>query len=234
MYILILRTQNQNLMTNLKLNKYIWALIIAIIFLFGVFLGYEYFRARQLSEENKILWKLMLANSNQHNSKTEVYYNPNEQSSQLNAYDYAYSRLMHIKHVIENQDGYRMFFDKKKPIRRELDFEMLLKIASNNSKFDANFQVNNGRGPSDAIFSNGSEDKTIVELKLASNPGLKKCLNQIKIYEKANGNCQSILAIMAFTEKQLIRVRKVMEGLNMIEGRSLVLIDASKKKSASV
>lgn len=58
-------------------------------------------------------------------------------------------RVKFLKHVIENQDGYRLFYVKGVPISRESDLQIMFKLTWFASKFSADAEVNNGRGPAD-------------------------------------------------------------------------------------
>jgi hypothetical protein len=46
------------------------------------------------------------------------------------------------------------------------------------TEFDVNREVNNGRGPVDFKVSFGADDKSLIEVKLASNSSLKRNLEQ--------------------------------------------------------
>src|SRR5690606_10991375 len=86
-----------------------------------------------------------------------------------NSLDEAYQRVIFLKQMTENNDGYRFFYVKGNPIKREQDLQLLFKLTWFASKYDVNAEVHNGRGPVDFKISNGSNDKSLVEFKLASN-----------------------------------------------------------------
>jgi hypothetical protein len=145
-------------------------------------------------------------------------------------------RLLFLKSVIEDQDGYRFFYFKGKPIQREADLQILYRLTWYASIFDANREVNNGRGPVDFKISKGSKDKTLVEFKLASNSKLKMNLkHQVGIYEVANNMAKSIKAILYFSESEFHRVHGILKELELENRRDVVLIDArmDNKPSAS-
>ncbi|HRB21600.1 MAG TPA: hypothetical protein PLB54_07865, partial [Nitrosomonas sp.] len=101
---------------------------------------------------------------------------------------------------------------------------------------DVNTEVNNGRGPVDYKISRGSNDSTLVEFKLASNSKLKQNLaKQVEIYKSANQTKKSIKVILYFSAVELANVKRVMNELELTEGKELVLIDAqaTNKPSAS-
>src|SRR6056297_1562812 len=152
-------------------------------------------------------------------------------------FDDAYQRVLFLKQVIENNDGYRVFYLKGQPIKREADLQLMFRLTWFASPNDVNAEVNNGRGPVDYKISRGSRDSTLVEFKLASNSKLKQNLEkQVEIYEAANQTHQSIKVVLYFSDQELAKLLKIMKELGLQEGKGLVLIDASgtNKPSASV
>jgi len=147
----------------------------------------------------------------------------------------AYKRVEYLKKVIEDNDGYKLFYHNGVPIKREIDLQIIYRLTWFATPFDVNREPNNGRGPVDYSISMGSFDKTLVEFKLASNSKLKKNLqNQVKIYEKANSTESSIKAIMYFDQEELIKVSKILKELKLDNDRNIILIDAGQKTSASI
>lgn len=145
-------------------------------------------------------------------------------------------RLHYLKSVIENQDGYRIFFYGGKPIHREADLQLMYKLTWCASIYDVNREVNNGRGPVDFKVSKGSRDKTLIEFKLASNSKLKQNLkHQVGVYEAANDTAKSIKAILYFSESEFRKVQTILTELELNRRRDVVLIDArpTNKPSAS-
>lgn len=143
----------------------------------------------------------------------------------------AYSRVMYLKQVIENNNGYRIFYLKGNPIKRESDLQLMFRLTWYASVSDVNSEVDNGRGPVDYKISRGSQDKTLVEFKLASNTKLKQNLaNQVKVYEKANQTKKSIKVILYFTDEELTKLIALFKQLKIKEGKDLVIIDARPNK----
>ncbi|MBK0379342.1 hypothetical protein [Mucilaginibacter segetis] len=145
-------------------------------------------------------------------------------------------RVNFMKHVIEKNDGYRIFYVKGQPIKREQDVQIIFRLTWHASTFDVNREVNNGRGPVDYAVSKGAADKTLVEFKLASNSQLKKNLqNQVSIYEEANNTTKSITVIVYFTLYELQSLKLLLKELKLTENKSIILIDArsDNKTSAS-
>jgi hypothetical protein len=153
-----------------------------------------------------------------------------------NTHEEAYKRVMYLKQVIENNDGYRIFYLKGEPIKRESDLQLMFRLTWYASTDDVNAEVNNGRGPVDYKISRGSKDSTLVEFKLASNSKLKQNLEkQVEVYKAANQTDKSIKVIIYFNDTELAKVLKIMKDLDLKEGKELVLIDAraSNKPSGS-
>lgn len=142
-----------------------------------------------------------------------------------------------LKHVIENQDGYRLFYDNRgKKIEREKDLQIAFKLVWEGSPSSADAEVNNGRGPVDFKISRGSFDTTLVEFKLASNSRIEKNLqNQVEIYEAANRTTQSYKVILFFTQADEAKLRRLIRKLKIPTDAGIILIDARRdnKPSAS-
>jgi hypothetical protein len=150
------------------------------------------------------------------------------------SYQEALNRIGFLKQVIENNDGYRLFYVDHKPIKREEDLQIIYRLTWYASDFDVNREVNNGRGPVDYAISKGSKDKTLIEFKLASNSKLKQNLaKQVAIYEKANSTQKSIKAILYFDNNELRKVQKILKELKAENSPNIILIDAGRKISAS-
>jgi len=76
-------------------------------------------------------------------------------------YEEAWQRVMFLKDVIENKDGYRIFYVKGEPIQREADLQILFRLTWFGSPSDVNREVNNGRGPVDFKISRSKSDSTL-------------------------------------------------------------------------
>lgn len=148
----------------------------------------------------------------------------------------ARQRVAFLRHVIEDMDGYRMFWLKGKPLHREQDLHILYRLTWFATPSDVNREVNNGRGPVDFKISRGALDKSLVEFKLASNTKLEANLaNQVAIYERASDTDRSIKVVMFFSAAQKARVTAILKRLKMDDHPGVVLIDARRdnKPSAS-
>lgn len=151
-------------------------------------------------------------------------------------YEEARSRALFLKHVLEDQDGYRLFYHDGEPVQREADFQRLFKLVWFGTSSDVNSEVNNGRGPVDFKISRGTADRSLVEFKLAKNSKLKRNLErQVAIYETASGADRSLKVIGYFSREQLTRVENILRELKLEDDPSIILIDcrADNKTSAS-
>lgn len=152
------------------------------------------------------------------------------------SYTAALKRIQFLKTVIEDNDGYKLFYHKGQPIKREADLQIIYRLTWFATTFDVNREPNNGRGPVDYAISKGSKDKTLVEFKLASNSQLKRnLLNQVAIYEQANQTKSSIKVILFFDTFEFLKVAEILKELKLDNDPNIILIDAGKdnKKSAS-
>lgn len=139
----------------------------------------------------------------------------------------ARARVGFLKNRIEDRDGYRFFWDKGKPIRRESDIQLLFDLTWFATPSDVNREVNNGRGPVDFKISRGSRDRSLVEFKLASNRKLRQnLLHQVSIYERASETRKSLKVIVYFTEEELERVNSILKDLLLQDDSNIILIDA--------
>ena len=136
--------------------------------------------------------------------------------------------------MIEDKDGYRIFYIDGKPVKREQDLQLMFKLTWFRTEYDVNSEVNNGRGPVDTKISRGKKNANLVEFKLAKNTALEKNLdNQVKIYEKASDTDKSIKVIMYFNDSELEKVTRILKKLKLEKREDIILIDASPKMSAS-
>lgn len=178
--------------------------------------------AQKLFEENLLRLVALL-------DKTTFY------DAEPNSYEAGMQRVQFLKHVIEKQDGYRLFYVKGVPISRESDLQIMFKLTWFASKFSADAEVNNGRGPADFLVSYGSQDKSIIEFKLAKNSHMEKNLrNQAKIYsDAARANNPPIMAILYFNFNERDKVQRILTKNGLSGTKHIVLINAMSKESAS-
>jgi hypothetical protein len=150
------------------------------------------------------------------------------------SYSEALKRAHFLKQVIEDNDGYRIFYKNGKPIASEDTVQRVFRLTWFASPHDVNSEVNNGRGPADYKISFGSRDSTIVEFKLGSSSSLKKNLmNQAEIYKKASKSISDIKVILCYTKAEIAKVIRVLKGLNQENAENVIIIDATRKISAS-
>lgn len=146
-----------------------------------------------------------------------------------NALEEARRRVAFLKHVIENNDGYRFFYVNGEPVKRESDLQTMFKLTWCATSFDVNAEVNNGRGPVDYKVSKGKANAALVEFKLASNTGLEKNLrNQVAIYERASNTKRSLKVILCFNEVEHEKVNRILRTLAAVDNPDIIRIDASR------
>ena len=149
-------------------------------------------------------------------------------------FEEAYQRVMYLKQVIENNDGYRIFYIRGKPVKREADLQLMFKLTWFATPSDFNSEVDNGGGPVDFKISRGFKDKTLIEFKLASNTKLKQNLaKQVERYQEANQTDKAIKVILYFDKSELAKTQKILKELGLKEGKTIILISAEKRVSAS-
>lgn len=139
-----------------------------------------------------------------------------------------------LKHFIENNDGYRIFYHEGKPIKKEEDLQILFSLTWLLSPSDSNREPNNGRGPVDFSISRGRLDKTLIECKLASNSKLKQNLaKQLEIYQTANQTEWGVKIIIYFSSDELQKVQEILKELGMENNKRIILIDARRENKIS-
>jgi hypothetical protein len=149
-------------------------------------------------------------------------------------YEETHQRIQYLKQVIENQDGYRLFYKDGKAIQYEKDLQIMFKLVWFGTPSDVTAEANDGRGPADFKVSRGAKDKTIVEMKLAKNTSLKRNLQtQTTIYQAASGARSAIKVIIYFTREERVRVLNILDDLKLRDHPDIVLIDARQDNKPS-
>ena len=164
------------------------------------------------------------------NKTTDFYSEPED------SYDAAMQRVMYLKDVIENNDGWKVFYVNGQPFTRERDVHILFRLTWFASSFDVQTEANSGRGPVDFSISKGSANKSLVEFKLASNSQLANNLeHQTEVYKMAHRTKKSITVVVYYKENELGRVKAILRQLGLEKDKNIVLIDArnDNKQSAS-
>ncbi|MDD2913738.1 MAG: hypothetical protein PHP70_00320 [Gallionella sp.] len=163
-----------------------------------------------------------------------IFANSDFYQTKPSSYSEALKRAHFLKQVIEDNDGYRIFYKNGKPIASEDTVQRIFRLTWFASPLDVNSEVNNGRGPADYKVSFGSRDSTIVEFKLGSSTSLKKnLLNQTEIYKKASKSISDIKVILCYTKAEIVKVNRILIAMRQENAENVVIIDATKKLSAS-
>ncbi|EKD44303.1 MAG: hypothetical protein ACD_71C00180G0002 [uncultured bacterium (gcode 4)] len=147
------------------------------------------------------------------------------------------ARSLFFKDCIENKDIYTVFYDKAWNVRiHEKEIQLLYRLVFHGTENSVDREVNNGRWPVDYAISMWAKDKTLVEIKLATNSKLRTNLEkQLNVYQTANNTKKGLYVIIFFTEEQEKKVRGIITELRLIINKDVILIDARKdnKPSAS-
>lgn len=146
-----------------------------------------------------------------------------------------------FKDFIENNKGWELIKDIKEN-KKEKAVQRIIhacgKYLFKETNMDMSFEPDEGRGPVDLKVSNGN-DKTIIEIKLSSNPkymhGYEK---QIEEYARAEG-CSQRIYVYIKNEDHPQRDTKIEQKYKdeLRKGNNppeLFIIDAREKKSASI
>ncbi len=142
--------------------------------------------------------------------------------------------LMYLKDAIENKGCHRLFYVAGQPVKREADLQIMYRLVWVGTPSDVTTEANDGRGPADFKISRGARDKTIIELKLASNSQLRNNLQkQAEIYMRASDASHSLKGILYFTREDELKVAKILKELKLENDESIVLIDARSDNKPS-
>ncbi|MCL4667851.1 hypothetical protein [Burkholderia pseudomallei] len=146
------------------------------------------------------------------------------------SYEEALQRVRYLKHVIEDNDGYRVFYIGGVPVKRESDLHTMFRLTWYATTFDVNAEVNNGRGPVDYKVSKGKKNASLVEFKLASNSSLRRNLEkQVEVYARASQTDRAIKVILYFSDGELEKVTGILRDLKLHGREDIVLIDAGRE-----
>lgn len=157
-----------------------------------------------------------------------------------NSFQEVLRRVGILKRFIEENDGYRCFYNKSgKRVHNEDELQRLFKLIwwAHGSIYDINPETNHGRGPADFTVSLGSKDKTYVEFKLASNTSLEKnLLKQVETYQNADIatlESKSVKVILYFKQEELASANGILTSLGINKSPGIVMIDARNDNKPS-
>jgi hypothetical protein len=146
----------------------------------------------------------------------------------------ARTRALYLKDIIENKGGWRLFWYGEEPFRREKDLQVLYRLTWHGTVHDISREVDDGRGPVDFKVSQGGRDKTLVEMKLASNSGLRRNLErQAEIYQAASDAKAALKVILFFSPDEEAKVSRILEELKLSDCPSIILIDGRRDNKPS-
>ncbi len=149
--------------------------------------------------------------------------------------------LEEFRHWVEDCKGWEEI-QQAKPSRREKSIQKLIHLCGNkickDNNFDFSFESNEGPGPSDIKISRGSKDKTVIEVKLNTNPQyLHGYEEQIELYKKAEETNNAIYVYIKI-DNHPSKDKKMQDCYaqhKLIDDKApnLYVIDARMQKSAS-
>ncbi|WP_202865228.1 hypothetical protein [Janibacter hoylei] len=152
------------------------------------------------------------------------------------SYDEALQAIDTFKHYVENQDGWRVINrGSGKGFANESEVQGFFGLLLQDSRFDVNREVNNGRGPVDFKIS-VALDSALIEFKLAKSSSLERNMErQLEVYERANKTKASVFVVIAYSTAEVSKATRAIKrlGLDQADPRRVVVIDASPKQSAS-
>ena len=153
--------------------------------------------------------------------------NKSEDTYSNDSYKESLQRVNDLKRYIEYNDIGILINAKYK----ERSLQQVFKLFWRKTSFDFNAEVNNGRGPVDFKVSKGSQDKTIIEFKLASNSMLEQnLLNQGPIYAQSNNTSNIIVVIFYFSIEEKERVDIILKKYQLSNLENYIIIDCTKHK----
>ena len=174
-----------------------------------------------VEEATRLFVEMISIGGNYLAQKTDFYRIPG------NTYDETHQKIEYLKNYVEHKGGHSLFWVNNEPVRKEKDVQLLFKLVWHGTPSDVSSEENDGRGPADFKISRGSQDKTLVEFKIGSNPHLQRNLErQTVVYEKASDAKISIKVIVYFDQKQEQRVKNILRELEIQNDKDVVLIDA--------
>ena len=161
-------------------------------------------------------------------NKTEFYKSPAITPKEV------LERIKFLKDAIENKGCHRIFYLKGKPIRKEDDLQILFRLTWFGTGIDISREVNDGRGPVDFKASLGAVDKTLVEMKLASNSKLESNLEkQVEIYQKASDAPFAYKVILYFTDAERAKLQAILRRLKLERSEWIITIDGRNNNKPS-
>lgn len=171
---------------------------------------------------------------------TETDFYDSDSRSEASSFEEVLRRVGILKRFIEDNDGYRCFYgDSGERVHNEDELQRLFKLVwiAHGNIYDINPETNHGRGPVDFTVSYGSDDKTYVEFKLASNSHLRKNLGkQVEVYQSAdiaNLDTKSVKVIMYFTEGEYKSVNMILDDLGIKKSAGIIMIDGRNDNKPS-
>lgn len=161
--------------------------------------------------------------------------------SELGSWEVSLKVLDIFKFWVENNKGWDLILSAPST-KREKAVQSLIRLSGiqycEDNNFDFTFEPNEGVGPADIKISKGASDKTIIEVKLNTNPDyLHGFEEQIVTYAKAE-KTQKYMYVYVKVENHPKRDEKIQLAYEKKKGSGeimpyLYMIDAQSRLSAS-
>lgn len=146
-------------------------------------------------------------------------------------------------HFLENNSGYKLLWNDNKKHKKEeavqlLFYGIVIHYCQANN-IDLNREVNLGRGPVDFKFSNGYQNKYLIEIKQANNSKFWSGLEtQLTKYLEVEKDKNGIFIAVCYSDKELKGVSEIEQrvaSLNKKLGLNLqsYVIDATPEKPSA-
>ena len=218
-------------MNNEKENKRI--LILAVIALIVILVVAVYFHVQTENLKSEMRQLRQGSMPNQPLYRLEAV-----ETRKPDTYAEALSCIQDFKQKIENQGLHKLFYEDNKLIVDEKRIQDLIRLSISGLISVVNRESNNGRGCVDFLFCQSNDDKTVIEVKLASAPKARivsDLTTQMEIYKNANGTTKHVSVILFFNQRQKQKVDAILSDLNLSDNPNVVLIDGrlDNKLSAS-
>ncbi|HBH12646.1 MAG TPA: hypothetical protein DDX29_05995 [Clostridiales bacterium] len=127
-------------------------------------------------------------------------------------------KILILKDFIESTEGQKLFYHNGKPIIKEEDITLLHRLIS----CPSDSKVDNTRSRDGA---KGAGKRVNVELKLASNPQLKKYFdNKMKQSAFSGGAIHTIFVIICYSEEEFARALEILHELEIRKRENIIFI----------
>jgi hypothetical protein len=148
-----------------------------------------------------------------------------------NSYEESQAHISLFKRRVENE-GDQILSHPNKRIIDEKSLQFAFYLTWFEPERTVSREVRDGRGAADFKVSGMSGDCTIIEIKLARNLR-RNFKRQVELYQIGSNARWALTAIVFFSPSEKKKVERILAELHLQENPDIILIDASRKPSAS-